>query len=178
MHRNNLEWANTKSLNKRDKPYSISSKTFYLNKNDRTAHWVRNSKLIELYINDFFKRKHTNEEMEAELTQMDSKTDHLAVTEEANIDKVIPIDLRKERSILAYKETSGMDIENIAIFKIRNKVNRVKWMPIFEGIDEAYLRGSKSFSDNFMKECKDNSNEAQFIPLEINNNMKQMGMEQ
>ena len=37
-----------------------------------------------------------NEDMEAELTEMDSKTDHLAVTEEANVDGAIPIDLRKE----------------------------------------------------------------------------------
>ena len=44
-----------------------------------------------------------NEEIEAELTEMDSKTDHLAVTEEANIDEDIPIDLRKERSTQAYK---------------------------------------------------------------------------
>ena len=33
--------------------------------------------------------------MEAELTEIDSKTDHLAVTEEANVDEAIPINLRK-----------------------------------------------------------------------------------
>ena len=35
--------------------------------------------------------------MEAELTElseMDSKTDHLAVTEETNVDEAIPIDLK------------------------------------------------------------------------------------
>ena len=32
--------------------------TVYLNKKDRTAHWVGNSKLKELDINDFFKIKH------------------------------------------------------------------------------------------------------------------------
>ena len=36
-----------------------------------------------------------NEEMEAKLTEMDSKTDHLVVTEEANVDEAIPIYLRK-----------------------------------------------------------------------------------
>ena len=36
-----------------------------------------------------------NEEMEAELTEMDSRTDNLAVTEEANVDEAIPIDLLK-----------------------------------------------------------------------------------
>ena len=29
-----------------------------------------------------------------------------------------------------------------------------------------------------MKQCKDNENEAQFIPLEIKNNIKRMAMEQ
>ena len=33
--------------------------------------------------------------MKAELTEIDSKTDHLAVTEEANFDEAIPIDLKK-----------------------------------------------------------------------------------
>ena len=37
-HCHKLEWVNPKSLNKREKPYSISSKEFYLNKNDRTAY--------------------------------------------------------------------------------------------------------------------------------------------
>ena len=32
-----------------------------------------------------------NEEMEAELTEMDSRTDNMAVTEEANFDEAIPI---------------------------------------------------------------------------------------
>ena len=68
----------------------------FLNKNDRTAHWVGHSKLKELDINDLFKRKQTNEETEAELIEMDSKTDHLTVTEEANVDESIPIDLKKE----------------------------------------------------------------------------------
>ena len=39
-----------------------------------------------------------NAEMEAEMTEMDSKTDHLVITEEANVDEAIPIDLKKERN--------------------------------------------------------------------------------
>ena len=39
-----------------------------------------------------------NEEMEAELTEMDSRTDNLQVTEEAKVDEAIQIDLRKEQS--------------------------------------------------------------------------------
>ena len=45
---------------------------------------------------DFFERKQMNKEMEAELTkssEMDSKNDHLAVTEDANVDEDVPIDL-------------------------------------------------------------------------------------
>ena len=34
------------------------------------------------------------------------------------------------------------------------------------------------FPDNFMKQCKDNENETQFIPLDANNNIKRMAMEQ
>ena len=47
-----------------------------------------------------------NEEMENELTglsEMDSETDHLAVTEETNVDESIPIYLKKERNTQAYK---------------------------------------------------------------------------
>ena len=36
-----------------------------------------------------------DEKMEAELTEMDSRTDNLAVSEEANIDEATPIDIRK-----------------------------------------------------------------------------------
>ena len=41
--------------------------------------------------------------MEAELTEMDSRTDNLAVSEEANFDEAIPIDIRKEQITEAYK---------------------------------------------------------------------------
>ena len=36
-----------------------------------------------------------------------------------------------------------MDIENINTFETRNKVNTIKWRPIFEVKDEGYFRGSK-----------------------------------
>ena len=71
-----------------------------------------------------------------------------------------------------------MDIDNINTFEKRNKVNTIKWRPIYEVIDEAYFIGSKIFSDYFMQECKDNSNEARFIPLDMKNNINQMAMEQ
>ena len=42
-----------------------------------------------------FLRKQMNEYMEAELTEMDSRTDNLAVSEDANVDEAIPIDIMK-----------------------------------------------------------------------------------
>ena len=106
--------------------------------------------------------------MENELTEsseMDSKTDYLVVTEEANFDEAISIDLKKERNTQVYKDTLDIDIENIRIFEKKNKVNTIKWRPIYEVIGEAYFIGSKLFSDDFMQKCKDNAKVTQFIPL-------------
>ena len=70
---------------------------------------------------------------------------------------------KKEQSIEAYKETMSIDIENIDTFETRTKVNTTKWRPIYEVIYKVYFIDSKIFSDNFIKECKDNSNEARDI---------------
>ena len=51
-----------------------------------------------------------------------------------------------------------IDIDNISTFEKRNKVNKIKWRPIYEVIDEDYLIGSKILSDDFMQEYKDNEN--------------------
>ena len=77
-------------------PFKFFSKTCYIDKNNRTANFVGYSKLKELDINDFFKRKHMDEDMEAELTEMDSRPDNLVASEDASVDESIPIDLRKE----------------------------------------------------------------------------------
>ena len=66
-----------------------------MNKNDRAAHCFGHSKLKELDLNNFFKRKHTNEAMEAERTEMDSRPDNLVLSEDASVDEDIPIDLRR-----------------------------------------------------------------------------------
>ena len=39
--------------------------------------------------------------MEAKLTKTDSKPDNLAVSEDASVDKSVPIDIRKERNTKA-----------------------------------------------------------------------------
>ena len=57
-----------------------------MSKNDRAAHFIGHSKLKELDIDDFYKRKHMNEEMESDLTEMYSIPDHLAVSEDESAD--------------------------------------------------------------------------------------------
>ena len=54
-----------------------------------------------------------NEEMEAELTEMDSRPEDLAVSEDSSVDEAIPIDLGKEQGTEAYKQTTRKDIDNI-----------------------------------------------------------------
>ena len=61
--------------------------------------------------------------METEPTEMDSGTDNLAVSEEANVDLSIPIHLRKEKSTEAYKETMNQYIETIEKYENRRLVN-------------------------------------------------------
>ena len=58
----------------------------------------------------------------------------------------------------------------------RNKVNTIKWRPIYEVTDEAYFIVSKSFSYYFVQQCKDNANVAQFILLDMKNNIKLTAM--
>ena len=62
-------------------------------------------------------------------------------------------------------------IDNIETYETRTKINTIKWRPIYEVLDEAYIKGSKIFPDDFIKVCK-NSNEAHDIPREVKNNIK------
>ena len=43
LHWNKLEWVDPKSNPKIVEPYSVSSKTFYISKSDRKAHFVGHS---------------------------------------------------------------------------------------------------------------------------------------
>ena len=70
------------------------------------------------------------------------------------------------------------DINNIDTYETRKKVNTTKWRPIYEVIDESYIKDSEIFSDDFIKECNDNSNEAHNISREVKNNIKRIAMEQ
>ena len=70
------------------------------------------------------------------------------------------------------------DIDNIDTYETMKKINTIKWRPIYEVIYEDYIKDSKIFPGDFIKECKDNSNEAHDIPHEVKNNIKRMAMEQ
>ena len=61
----------------------------------------------------------------------------------------------------------GKDIENIDTYETRTKVNTTKWRPIYEVIYEAYIKESNILPDDFIRECKNNSNEAQFITSDV-----------
>ena len=82
-----------------------------MNKFYRTSHWVGHSRLKELDTNGFFERKQMIEDMESELTkssEINSKTDNLAITEEAIVDQAIPIYLQKEQKTQAYKKNEHL----------------------------------------------------------------------
>ena len=79
-----------------------------------------------------------NEEMESELTEIVSRPDNLAVSEDASVDEAVPIDIRKERNTKEYKDKMIKDIENIVTYETRTKVNTTKWRTIYEVIDEAF----------------------------------------
>ena len=90
-----LEWVDPKSNPKRIKPFSVSSKKFYIDNNDRTAHFVGHYKLKPLDMVDFYKRKQTNENMEAEKKEMYVKQGRNSYSKDDNFDEAIPTQIRK-----------------------------------------------------------------------------------
>ena len=64
------------------------------------------------------------EDMESELTkssEINSKTDNLAITEEAILDEAIPIYLQKERKTQSYKKKMNIYIKNNNTFEKETK---------------------------------------------------------
>ena len=55
------------------------------------------------------------------------------------------------------------DIETIDKYENRRIVNKIQWRPIYEVIDEAYIKDSKIFPDDIIRECKKKPNEPQCI---------------
>ena len=119
-----------------------------------------------------------NEEMEAEIIKTDSRPENLAVSENASVDEAVPIDIRKEQKKKAYKQTMSQDIKNIDTYETRTKVNTTKWRPIYEVIDEVYIKDSIKKPEDFIRDCKNNSNEARDIPRDVKKYVEQMAMEQ
>ena len=57
-------------------------------------------------------------------------------------------------------------------------VQRTKWRPISEVIDEDYIENSHIFLDDFITKCKQFPNEPQSISGVVKKNTKHMAMEQ
>ena len=98
LHWNMLEWVNPKSRTKRVKPFSFSSNKFYINNNDRTAHFVGRSKLTPLDCVDFYERKDINENMGNEMKEMNEKIVEKPYKDDVNFDEAIPMQIKKERT--------------------------------------------------------------------------------
>ena len=116
--------------------------------------------------------KQNNEEMEDEMNKTDVKHGKKTYSEDANVDEAIPIQVRKEGTTEAYKQTMNQDIETIDKYEDRRLINKKQWRPIYEVIDEAYIKESNIFPDNFIRECLKNSNEPQFISSDVKNSIK------
>ena len=69
------------------------------------------------------------------------------------------------------------DNENINTFEQINKVYTTQCSTIYEVIEPEFFRKSDTFPDDFIKKCKYNANGAIIIPIEVKNNIRQMGME-
>ena len=85
---------------------------------------------------------------------MDSRPDNLAVSEDASVYEAAPIDIRKEQGTESYKKTTSKDVEKIDTYETRTKVNTIKWRPIYEVIDEAYIKDSKCSLTVLLKNVK------------------------
>ena len=57
-------------------------------------------------------------------------------------------------------------------------VEKTKWRPIYEVIDEDYIKKIHIFPDDFITKCKQCPNESQNISSDVKNNIKRMAMEQ
>ena len=48
----------------------------------------------------------------------------------------------------------SQDITNIDTYETRTKVHTTKWRPIYEVIDETYIKDSNILPEDFIRECK------------------------
>ena len=88
------------------------------------------------------------------MNKMDLTPGNKADSEDQIFDKAIPIQIRKEKTTKAYKETMNQEIETIDKYENIRIVNITQWIPIYEVIDEAYIKDSNIFPDDFIRELK------------------------
>ena len=85
------------------------------------------------------------------MKEMDEKLGKNDFSEDDNFDEAIPIQIRKERTTEAYKEKLSEDIETIDKNGDSKKiVQKTKWRPIYEIIDEDYIKNYHIFPDDFI----------------------------
>ena len=71
---------------------------------------------------------------------LSNKTGHQKNRHLCSVQKTIPIQIRKERTTEAYKETTNQDIKTIDKYLDRRVINKTQWRPINEVIDEDYTK--------------------------------------
>ena len=72
----------------------------------------------------------------------------------------------------------NQDIETIEKYENRTVFQRTKWRPIYEVIDDDYIKNSYISPDGFIIKCKQFPNEPQNVSVVLKNNIKRMAMEQ
>ena len=150
-----LEWVNPKSTPKRVKPFSVSSNKFYINNNDRTAHFVGHYQLAPLDYTDFYERKDVNENMENEMKEINEKIVEKPYKDDVNFDEAIPMQIRKEITTEAYKDNMDQDIKFVEKNENSKKIFQNKnWRTIYEVIDTYYIQNSNIFPTAFITKCK------------------------
>ena len=114
--------------------------------------------------------------MEAEMKEMDEKLGNNAFSEDDNFDEAISIQIRNERTTEAYKEKMNEDVETIDKNENSKKiVQKTKWRPIYEVIDEDYIKNYNIFPVDFITKCKKCPIEPQNISSDVKNNIKTYG---
>ena len=61
----------------------------------------------------------------------------------------------------------NQDIETIDIYEYRRVIQKTKWRPIYEVVDEDYIKDPNIFTDDFIRECKKTPNKPQFISVDV-----------
>ena len=61
-----------------------------------------------------------------------------------------------------------IDIENINTIETKNKVYTKEWRNIYKVIQPEFKKKKTDiFTGDFIKQCKHNANDSQFLPLEV-----------